>query len=249
MFELKDRLQIVPADISAYNGLKFFHYRHSKLGPYKKIFAIKAKSRNLPGYYGEPLGVIVYSMPSPNCQLRTIATAGKYSIGDNTAKLRAINRDIRCISRVIIEPRLRGFGLASWLVSQTLQMAQTPIVEALAVMGDVNPFFQKAGMKKYTAPLPLRCVRIKQALSAINIDDLKLLDAENAYNHIVGLPDPARNFIICELNKFLQSYGPKLKNTPLKKQLQFTLLKISHRPAYFIWHRDNQKGKKCTQQK
>lgn len=232
-----DKLEIVQADISAFNALKAFHYRDSMLGPYKKIFAVTPKTKRLPGCFDKYLGVIVYSMPSPNCQLRTIATNGKYNhIGDKTIRLDAINRDIRCISRVIIEPRIRGIGVGAWLVRQTLPMAQTPIVEALAIMGDVNPFFEKAGMKKFTAALPTRCVMMREALSAIGIEDKMLLQPSTVLKEIENLKPPAKAFIINQINKFLQSYGRKIKFAPLAQQVKYLLNRLTHRPVYYIWH-------------
>lgn len=229
-------LKIVEADISAYNSLSRYHYRQSRLGPYKKIFAINMPFSRGGGYFGEWLGVIVYSMPSINLQLRNVATNGRYNFaGDALAKMQAINRDFICISRVIIEPRLRGLGLGSWLVSETLKLAETKYVEALAIMGHVNPFFEKAGMTKFEAPMHTRCVRLKQAISAVGIENEIMLSPETVQNKINELNTHAKAFIEIEMQRFLQPYGKKVKTKDGIERTRYALSRLTHRPAYFIY--------------
>jgi hypothetical protein len=50
---------------------------------------------------------------------------------------------------VIIEPRFRSLGQAVRLVKETMPLMNVPFIEALAVMGRVNPFFEKAGMTRF----------------------------------------------------------------------------------------------------
>ena len=63
--------------------------------------------------------------------------------------LKLLNGEMRCISRVVIEPRFRGIGLGRYLVAETLARAGVELVEAMAAMGQVNPFFERAGMRRY----------------------------------------------------------------------------------------------------
>lgn len=231
-----DELEIVAADISAYNWLSDYHYREHRLGPFEKIFAIKSRYPRRPGYFSDYLGVIVYGMPPINSQLRNIATDGKYCTGgDMSARLKKVNRDFRCISRVIIEPRVRGLGLASWLVRQTLPQIDVKYVESFATMGEVNPFFEKAGMKKFTAPLSKRCVQIAAALSAVGIEGDMLLDADTVYQQMQKLDSQARAFVNYQMNKFLACYklGVEAENNELVR-IKYVLARMSSRPVYYI---------------
>ncbi|MCJ7777345.1 MAG: hypothetical protein MUP16_03430, partial [Sedimentisphaerales bacterium] len=125
------KLQIVRGCLDDYKKLARFHYRDSQPGPYTAIFAIKPiKSPST-----ELIGVIVYTMPSMGAELRNIATGNVFAGFDNRTRLSLINKNIRCISRVIIEPRFRGLGLASRLVRETMPKMDVPIIEAMAVMG------------------------------------------------------------------------------------------------------------------
>ena len=136
-------LEIVGGCADDYHKLARFHYRDSSLGPYAAIFAIRPA-----------IGVIVYKMPSPGCQLRNVALDNPFVGMDRSTRLSLINKTIRCISRVIIEPRYRGLGLASRLVRETMGRMNTPFIEAMAVMGLINPFFEKAGMWPYYGKVP-----------------------------------------------------------------------------------------------
>lgn len=59
--------------------------------------------------------------------------------------LKALNRSLATLSRVVIHPVYRGAGLASSFVRQSCLTARWPWIEALAQMGHLNPFFEKAG--------------------------------------------------------------------------------------------------------
>jgi len=58
------------------------------------------------------------------------------------------NKNVRTISRVIVHAQFRGVGLAVELVRWMLLHCDTRYVEAVAAMGKVHPFFEKAGMRR-----------------------------------------------------------------------------------------------------
>ena len=146
-----------------------------------------------------------------------------------------INKNIRCISRVIIEPRFRGLGLASRLVRQTMPKMNVPIIEAMAVMGLVNPFFEKAGMKALTAEMPARCVQLIEAFSMVGIEDPDLIDTEKVQQKLARLPNHQSEFIEREINCFLQSYGSHRNDQFSMERTRYILSKLTARPVYYIW--------------
>src|SRR5205085_372514 len=103
----------------------------------------------------EVLGVLVRSLPQLCCQLRDLATGGRYRTLRRRDAAVVLNREVRTISRVVIDPRVRGLGLAVRLVRHALTHTSPAIhfTEALAAMGRVSPFFQHAGMTRYQRPL------------------------------------------------------------------------------------------------
>jgi len=136
-----------------------------------KECSVCRKLRVVPGCFDDYKQLAHYhyrEMPVPGLELRNVATDNFFVGFDRSTQLALINKNIRCISRVIIEPRFRGLGLASRLVRKTMPKMDVPIIEAMAVMGLVNPFFEKAGMRAYTAKMPARCVQLTEAFSMVD---------------------------------------------------------------------------------
>jgi len=227
-------MQIVRGDIDDYEGLERFHYRESRLGPYAAIFALRGNGTGV-----KSVGVIVYTMPSARLELRKIATGNIFAGFDKRTVLGLINKNIRCIGRVIIEPRFRGLGLASRLVCETMARMDVPIVEAMAVMGTVNPFFERAGMKAYRGKRPVRCARLLEALSLVGIEKEELIDTEIVQGKLGKLKGDESEFIEDEIRKFLDKYGRRRYMQAGLERTRFVLSKLTSRPVYYIWMNEN----------
>ena len=229
------KLRIVPGCLDDYKQLAGYHYRDSRPGTFTAIFALKPDPALAGALRSKTVGVIVYSMPSAALELRNVATNNFYVGFDRSTRLALINKDIRCISRVIIDPRFRGLGLASRLVRQTMPQMNVPVIEALAVMGLVNPFFEKAGMKAYTAKMPARSVRLIEAFSMVGTGEQQLIDAAEVQRKLDRLAGSQAEFIEREINRFLQSYGKRRDNQPGAERTRYVLSKLTARPVYYIW--------------
>ena len=59
-----------------------------------------------------------------------------------------MNQQLVTLSRVVIDPKYRGAGIASSFVRRCCELTGWPWVEALAQMGTVNPFFERAGFQR-----------------------------------------------------------------------------------------------------
>jgi hypothetical protein len=234
-------LEIVPGTRADYESLSHYHYRESHLGPCAAIFAMKGKFRTATKL--ETVGVIVYSMPTAGAQMRNIATGGVFAGLDKGTQLKLINKNIRTISRVIIEPRFRSLGLAVRLVKETMPVMDVPFVEALAVMGRANPFFEKAGMTRYDAPPSANCVRLIEAFSAVGIDEQDLIDPAVIQRGLDKLRTEDRgqraDLIEYEMTRFLQGYGQRRLMQPGSERTRFILSKLTDRPVYYMWRNPN----------
>ncbi len=230
-------LRIEAGSRSDYNQLAYYHYRDGRLGPFVAIFTLVFDNRSA----GTLAGVIVYTMPSVGLELRNIVFGSFLADLDRTTRLALINRNFRCISRVIIEPRFRGLGLAAMFVRETVGRMNVPIVEALAVMGAVNPFFEKAGMKPYKAKTPARCSQLIEAFSAAGIEEAELIDPQLVQQKIDKLRLVEAGFLERQIKEFLQSYG-KRRNMPEGiERTRFILGKLTERPVYYVWLDKNAK--------
>lgn len=112
-------------------------------------------------------GVLVVSMPTLNGSWRDLAWPGRYTSGDKRARARRINRELRCLSRVIVDPRDRGLGVGRLLVESYLHSPLTPATEAVAAMGSACPFFERAGMTAYRTPPSEADARWLDALASV----------------------------------------------------------------------------------
>ena len=163
------KLEVVAGEAADYASLAAYHYRDERPTAIKAVFLLRPK-RPLGSFGTQPAGVIVYGMPNPRVALRRVATNGLFAGLDRQTELALINRNVRCIARVIIEPRFRGIGLATRLVRETLARMETPIIEALAVCGAVNPFLERAGMTAFAPRSDAYHAELIEALSAVGIE-------------------------------------------------------------------------------
>ena len=232
-------MQVVPGTTEDYQALAHYHYRDSLLGPFAAIFALRGDSVLFHRADIKTIGVIVYTMPTPACQLRNAATGDLFVGLDRSTQLALINKNIRRISRVIIEPRFRSLGLAARLVSETMPLLNVPIIEAMAVMGLVNPFFEKANMQAFTAKTPARCARLIEALSCVGLEGNHLINAEFVQRMLDRLTEKQSDFIELEIGCFLQSYGQRRTMSPGLKRTRYILSKLTERPVYYIWFNKN----------
>ena len=182
-----------------------------------------------------PVGVIVYSNAPVVLELRNIATGNVFAGLDRSTQLELFNTNIRRISRVIIEPRFRNVGLASRLVRETMPLINVPIVEALAVMGWVNPFFEKAGMKAYTSKPAAVSVQFVEALSMVGIEADELIDPRQVHQKIQRLSAHKARFIERQIRHFLKSHGRRRDMSPGLERTRYFLTKLTVRPVYYIW--------------
>lgn len=156
------RVRIERGTIHDYDTLSPLHYRAGR--PMTWPVVLRAVDplepfRSEPGQgvdrgtcRGGLAGVLVVSTPVLNGPWRELAWPGRYRGRDRRAVARQINQELRVISRVVVDPRWRGVGLATALVRAYLDAPITPATEALAVMGIACPFFASAGMTEYRMP-------------------------------------------------------------------------------------------------
>ena len=235
------KLRIVAGNNDDYKRLSRFHYRDSKLGPYVAIFAMRVQGSG--SSCVKTAGVIVYTMPSVGAELRNAAMGNLFSGLDRSTRLGLVNKNIRCISRVIIEPRFRGLGLASSLVRKTMGKLGVPVIEAMAVMGMVNPFFEKAGMTAYTAEISARSVQLIEALSMVDIEQAELISASKVQEKLECLPRDKAGFIDLQIRSFLLSYGKRRHMSPGLERTKFVLGKLTFRPVYYVWFNSEERLK------
>lgn len=178
-------IDISQGHITDYDALAAHHYRAGRPATHVRVLVARG--------LGERLGVLVASMPTLNGSWRRAGFADFAAIDtrDKRAQARWLNENLRCLSRVVIDPRVRGLGLAKLLVAAYLAEAPTRCTEAVAAMGHVCPFFAGAGMR----PIECRASTADAAL-ARRLDELSLGAMDLIARHRRGMPRAARDAIM-----------------------------------------------------
>ena len=233
---IKRYLKIVSGSIADYKSLARFHYRDSRTGFTTAVYKI-IDTHPMREQIEPVVGIIIYSMPACSVQLRNVATEGLFNkLGSGSATMQLVNNNIRTIARVVIEPRYRALGLAHELVQKTMPLLNMPYIEALAVMGKVNPFFEKAGMMKFEGTEPPRAVKLRAAMSAVGIEQIDLVDIERTHSKLQRLNEKAKSFIEKQIRDFLAAYGRRARNIPdCLARTEFILSRLTERPVYYLW--------------
>ena len=231
---LHKKLTLTEGALDDYHALAPYHYRDATPVAVKAVFVLRPK-RAMGSFGTKPAGVIVYAMPNPRVELRRAATDGVFTGFDRQTVLAMINHNIRCIARVVVEPRFRGIGLATRLVRETMERMRVPIIEALGVMPKINPFLEKAGLKVYPPRIPVHHVELIEALSAVGIEEDRLTDPGGVQETLDALPPSARDLVETSIHGFLKAHGRRGLMRPGLERTRYIAGKLTTRPAYYIW--------------
>lgn len=114
-----------------------WHYRSHRISFVRRVVLLR--------HAGAPVGICVFTSPagSISCRSKFFGLRGTRT----TLTLRALNRQIWLLARVVLHPTYRGAGLASWFVRQACEGCPIPWIETLTAMGHINPFFEQAGFR------------------------------------------------------------------------------------------------------
>ena len=237
---LLKRITIKPCSFALYQHLGHFHYRSGAPGPVSRCFGAFFPSSSRIDPTDRLAGIIIYSMPALNSHLRNIATAQRYlAAPDLAARALLLNREIRTISRVIIDPQFRSIGLAVRLIRQTMPQMHKKYIEASAVMGHLHPMFTKAGMTMYTAPADGKTELMIAAFEQVGIARQRIADRHYVGQFIRKLNLTKRRFITSRIRKFFVAARSGTVGSQTRLDLDWILPRLCQsllsRPAYFLW--------------
>ena len=169
-------VRLVEGAISDYDALAALHYRAGR--PATAALTLTARDERT----NDIAGVLVVSHPTLNAAWRDHAWPGRFSGPDRRRAARRLNRELRCVSRVIVDPRYRSLGIARGLVRAYLDRPLTPRTEAVAAMGAVCPFFEAAGMRRVDTPPSERDRRLLETLEDAGLARWRLATPRAAWD-------------------------------------------------------------------
>lgn len=230
MYVGKDDFVLEKGTLDDFRSLERFHYRIDSPGVVFRIYRLRW---NGDWRLADPAGVIVYTMPALSVGIRTRIFRDVLDGLGNSEKLDYLNTNFRTISRVIVDPRFRGLGLAVKMVKESIERVNAKVIESMAVMGRVNNFFEKAGMTSVYPPDDVRVLQMQEAFSMVGIYDKDLVDAKKVNEKIEKLIPAEKKFIEDQIRGFLKAYG-KRRNMPAGiLRTRYLLSKLSARPVYY----------------
>jgi len=226
-FRLRKQLRIFPGTKRDYEHFAAMHYRRTdELGFVDRVFVLRARSGH------EPLGIIVYAHAPLELALRNQSTNNYFRRRPDR-----VNAELRTIRRVVIHPDVRGCGLGHWLIRKTLPLVGAPFVETQTALGEFNPIFERAGMRRVgQVALGPRRRDLQEQLKGLNVDpgdadfvtrvcrdtrlrQLALGTVQRWYGAICGCGAARAN-----------------KQTPEVRARLFRGL-IATRPVYYLWEK------------
>lgn len=232
---IENCLEVVPGNYADFKMLKDYHYiEYPPVAP-DQIYKIRG-TKETDESFPDPMAVIVFSMPIVNLHGRTTATSGYFrKPRTDIGKLRLVNKKIRYISRIIVDPRFRKLGLATWILKDTLSRQTVPIVETLTPIDFTNKVFQREGFKLYNNPSPDWYTRFTDALQNVQVK-LDTLNCPPAVHfRIAHLPPTKKGFIENEILSFIQHFRHRKGMQNSLNRTAFFCSKIPYPNAYLIW--------------
>lgn len=123
-----------------------------------------------------PIAALLVAFPPLNARWRRAAWPGLYGAGTRREAAARINRDLRVIARVVVDPRYRGHGIGVALVRAYLRTPISRHTEAIASMAEHCPIFERAGMRRIPTTLIRRDQHLILALRRLRIRADTLVD-------------------------------------------------------------------------
>lgn len=241
---------IQPGTRDDYLALSHHHYRPGHPATFTRTLVIHDASPSPTDRFlrreprPRPIAVLVESLPTLSCAARDLALGGRYAGLAVRGRAAMLNREVRCISRVIVDPRHRGRGLAGRLVRHALATATTPVTEALAAMGHASPFFARAGMDRVDRPPHERDERLLAALGEAHLDSALLAMPAVMQQRIDALDPTSRHFIDRELIHWFRTGIGRGRRGPIDPTccLAAASTRLLSQPIYYVSIRQSDPG-------
>ncbi len=247
---LEHDLALEPATLADYTCLAAFHYKSSHPAAVTSGFRLVHRQRTVVGRYLKRssehtiVGVLLRTMPHLACSLRDAATANRYRGLSAKASAAMLNREIRTIARVVVHPQWRGLGLAVALVKHAMANPEpgTVYTEALAAMGRVHPFFDKAGMVRYERPPRPEHARLLDALRHVGLEPYTLASPRLVRAHFADR-DAAWNLFRRELGRWYRAGARRSRCTAVEPSIDTMLTaardQLLTQPVYYLHRHDS----------
>lgn len=231
-----DIFEIVEGSLADYKILAEYHYRTEPIKPCTNIYKVQARAP-LTESFPNPIAIIVYRMPLPDLRARTKATNGFFHKPPTRPdRLKLVNKHIRYLARLIVDPRFQKLGIATDLLKTTLPLQQYPIIETLTPIDFTNKIFTKAGFQLHYTPAPDWYNRFANMIRALGLAPDHFLLASTLQHRLENLDSLLEPLVEKEIKAFMKHFLNRANMPPDLKRSEFILTKLSFPEAYLIWY-------------
>ncbi len=236
--DLCDELEFTPGRALDWQRFKRWHYLgESRPGPVSDVWIARLR--------GQEAGIVMLGYPHLYLSARERALPSRFHVAHvREHGADALNAELRLLQRVVVDPRLRGLGVAGRLIRHALGQARVSYVECIAQMGVFSDFLLRAGFRRICALKPPRqAAALLRFCSRRDIPAETLADPVARDAILAALPQADRE----ALQRHLRALAESRVNTghgsgrrrlgPPDAALDRALARIHARPDYFLWTR------------
>jgi len=232
---LRDYLQIEPGHRQDLKTLAHLHYIKEPIACPTLLNVITPKPQHAADFPAL-IAVLVHQAPLPQLRARNLATNNYFThITDARERLRRITDKISYGSRLIVDPRFRRRGLATWLLSYTLDHIYHQLVEILLPYGWMVPTFQRLGFRLYQNPVPTWYTRTITALLQTGLTQQAFTCPAVVHHRIATLSKQQRPTIEKEITRFLKHFPKHPEDGHTLKRTEYLLRKLNYPTCYMLW--------------
>lgn len=238
--ELLEEIEVVPGRARDYARFAHWHY----LGPGRPgptCLALLAR------HAGRDIGIALFGWPHLLLAARAHALPAFAPARIKAEGAAALNRDVRLLQRVVVEPRWRGVGVSRLLIRAGLERLGVPHVECVAQMGAFSDFLLSAGFRHAGEVAPPATVRRLDAfLRRHGIAPAALLEPASRAACLEALPPAQARRLRSLLNQLLRArietgFGSRRGRAGFdgEAMLRKAISRLGARPGYYLWSRSN----------
>lgn len=224
-------LAISPGTLADWAHFARWHYLgHGRPGPVAAVYVAWLDGRRAGiAVYGFPhllLSARRHALPAPAHARNVLAHGAGW-----------LNANVRLLSRVVVDPQLRGCGVAADLLRRTLPLLGVPFVECLAQMGRHSSFLRAAGLSHMGAVRPpAAAARLVALAQRLGVDTQELADPlrrEQLLAQHPALRAPVRALAVSRIESGHGSL--RRRGADAGGLVSRALARLHARPAYFVW--------------
>ncbi len=239
---LLDEIEIVQGRARDYARFAHWHY----LGPGRPgptCLALLAR------HGGRDIGIALFGWPHLLLAVRARALPEHAPSRIKAEGAAALNRDVRMLQRVVVEPRWRGAGVSRLLIRAGLERLGVPRVECVAQMGAFSDFLLAAGFRHAGEVAPPATVRrLDEFLRRHGIAPAALIEPVSRAACLEALPAREARRLQSLLNQLLRTrietgFGSRRGRAGFDTEamLRKAISRLGARPGYFLWSGEDTK--------